>query len=170
MPRKSKNTQLNDEGKNYTNPERSSGSISSGFCCFGFHIVKMKEGEKTNKYLDIARERRCKAVEHESDRCALIGPQKSWGKEFGKELEVRGKISTIRTTSLLRLAWIFEWVQGSFGDWLTLRLKWWTTSESWFDKVDIDNNAWNNKSTKRWMYKTSLTGIQALAWPNGEDD
>ena len=65
------------------------------------HRVKLKESEKRDKYVDLARE--LKTMEHEGDGdvncnwCFWNNPQTGNGLE---DLEIRGQVETIPTTAL----------------------------------------------------------------------
>ena len=80
------------------------------------HKVKIKDGVKIEKYLDLGREQ--KTVEHESDGdtnwswCARNNPQKP-GKRL-EELEIGGRIKTIQTTN--NIVKISKNIQQSSGD------------------------------------------------------
>ena len=78
------------------------------------HRVIMKENEKTDKYLDLAKELK-KAMEREYDgdtKCSWF----AWkGLERRREeLEIRGRIDTIQSTALLRSAKILGRVLDSW--------------------------------------------------------
>ena len=75
------------------------------------HRVKLKENEKKDKYLDLAKERKI-TVEYESD---VYTNYKwcSWYSHEGliiglEDLEIIGRMETIQTTTLLRLARILR--------------------------------------------------------------
>ena len=90
------------------------------------HRVNLKEGEKKDKYLDLARELK-KTVEHESNDCAnydwcVITVTKGSLKGL-EDLEVGGKVETIKTTALLRTARIVRRVLDTWGDLLSRKLQ-----------------------------------------------
>ena len=93
------------------------------------HKVKLKESEKKDKYLDLARELK-KTVEYESDGynnsnwCSLYSHQK-WAQE---DLKITGWIENIQTTALLRSARILWRDLETWGDLLSLKLQWKTIS------------------------------------------
>ena len=73
----------------------------------------IKEGKKTSTYLNLARKlKKKKAVEHNGDHdtngslCDWNDPQRLVKKM--EELEIRGRIETIRSTALLRSARILR--------------------------------------------------------------
>ena len=50
-------------------------------------------------------------------------------------LEVDGRVETIQTTALLRTARILRWVLETWGDLLSLKLQWKTTSKHWCEQL-----------------------------------
>ena len=52
-----------------------------------------------------------------------------------KDLEIWGQVETIQTTALLRSTWILRRVLETWGDLLSLKLKWKTISVSWCEKL-----------------------------------
>ena len=86
----------------------------------------MKESEKKDKYLDLARE------------LIVIGALGTITKRLLKglgDLEVGGRVETIQTTALLRTARILRRVLGTWGDLLSLKLQWKTISWHWWEKL-----------------------------------
>ena len=95
------------------------------------HRIKLKECEKKDKYLDLARELK-KDMEHEGDNytycvSALFTVTKGLLKEL-EDLEVGRQVETIQTTSLLRTARILRRILEIWGDLLSLKLQWMTIS------------------------------------------
>ena len=90
--------------------------------------IKLKEGKKIDKYLDLARELRKLEREGDGDinrnRCARYSHQKIKRLE---DLEIRGRVVTIQTTELLRSARILR-VLETWGDLLSLKRQWKTIS------------------------------------------
>ena len=94
------------------------------------HRIKLKECEKKDKYLDLARE--LKKKNYGTWRWRLY---QSW---FGivtkgllkwlDDLEVGGRVETIQTTALLRTARILGRVLETWGDLLSLKIQWKTIS------------------------------------------
>ena len=85
--------------------------------------IKLKECEKRDKYLDLARELK-KTMEHESDNytnCAFGTVTKGLLKGL-EDLEVGGRVETIQTTALLKTARIQKRVLETWGDFLSLNL------------------------------------------------
>ena len=52
-----------------------------------------------------------------------------------EDLEVGGRVETIQTTALLRTARIPRRVLETWGDLLSLKLQWKTTSQRWCEKL-----------------------------------
>ena len=95
---------------------------------------KIKESEKIDKYLNLAREMKKETtVEHEGDgdtncsRCTWNGPQRLERKTVGIGYQ-RKKNETFQTTALLGLARILRRVLETWGDLLSFTLFWKTTS------------------------------------------
>ena len=89
------------------------------FALLADHSVKIKEIEKRDKYLDLARELK-KTIEHESDsdtNCGwCIGTiPKGLVKEW-ENLEISGQVETMQITALLRSARILRGVLMTLGD------------------------------------------------------
>ena len=91
------------------------------------HRIKLKECEKKNKYLDLAREFKNRWNMKVTNISIVIGA-------FGREtkgllkrlggLEIGGRVETIQTTALLRMARILRRVLETWGDLLSLKLQW----------------------------------------------
>ena len=102
----------------------------------------MKEFEKKDKYLDLARELKKKKLEYACDNYTnLIGTFGTVTKGLQKgmeDLEVGGQVETIQTTALVRTAArILRRVLETWGDLLSLKLQWKTISVSWCEKTII---------------------------------
>ena len=100
--------------------------------------INLKESEKKDKYLDLAR-----------------GLKKLWNMKLTivpivigaldtitigllkslEELEVGGRVETIQMTALLRTARILRRVLENWGDLLSLKLQWKTISWHWCEKL-----------------------------------
>ena len=95
------------------------------------HRVKLKESEKKDKYLDFARELKKLWNMQVTIIPIVIGVlgTVSKGQVQGlKDLEIRRRIETIQTTVFLRSARIPRRVLETWGDLLSLTLKWKTLS------------------------------------------
>ena len=95
------------------------------FAVLADHRINLKESEKKDKYLDLARELRKKTVP------IVIGALGTVTKGLLKaleDLEVGGRIENIQTTALLRTARILRRVLETWGDLLSLKLLWKTIS------------------------------------------
>ena len=52
-----------------------------------------------------------------------------------EDLEIGGRVETIQTTALLRMARILRRVLETWEDWLSLKLQWKTISKHWREKL-----------------------------------
>ena len=85
------------------------------------HRVKLKEGEKRNKYLGFARGLK-KTMEHESDGDPNYnGALSAVNKGLVQGLEIREQVETIQITVLLRSARILRRVLETWGGLPSLR-------------------------------------------------
>ena len=95
------------------------------------HRIKMKECEKKDKYLDLARELKKKAWNMKvTIILVVIGAFDTVTKVLWKgleDLEVRGRMEAIQTTAL-RTARILRRVLETWGDLLSLKVQWKTIS------------------------------------------
>ena len=101
------------------------------FAVLAGHRIKLKECEKKDKYLDLARELKKLWNIKVSIVPIVIGT-------FGivtegllkglEDLEVGGRMETIQTTALLKTARILRRVLETWGDLLSLKLRWKTIS------------------------------------------
>ena len=89
------------------------------------HRIKLKECEKKEKYLDLARELKKKLWNMKVTIIPIvIGAFGTKGLLKGlMDLEVDGRVETIQTTALLRTARILRRVLGTCGDLLSFKLK-----------------------------------------------
>ena len=102
------------------------------------HRIKLKECEKKDKYLDLARELKKLWNMQVTIKPIVIGAFGTVTKVLLKgleDLEIGGRVETIQTTTLLRTARILRRVQETWGDLLSLRLQWKTISVSWCEKL-----------------------------------
>ena len=84
------------------------------------HKEKIKESDKTNKYLNINKELK-KTMANEADG----GTNCNWSSWNSSQiLEVFEKIQTILTTAYLISATILSWVQNTKEDLMLFRLQW----------------------------------------------
>ena len=100
-------------------------------CCHVDHRINLKECEKKDKYLDLARE--LKKLWNMKVRIVpiVIGALGTITKGLLKSLEdlgVGGRVETIQMTALLRTARILRRVLETWGDLLSLKLQWKTIS------------------------------------------
>ena len=93
--------------------------------------MKLKECEKKDKYLDLARELKKLWNMLVTIILSVIGAFGTVTKVLLKrleDLEVGGRVETIQTTALLGTARILRGVQETWGDLLSLKLLWKTIS------------------------------------------
>ena len=102
------------------------------------HRIKLKECEKKDKYLDLAREQKKLWNMQVTIIPIVIGVFGTVTKGLLKGLEdlgVGGRVETIQTTALLRTARILRRVLETWGDLLSLRLQWKTIGYRWCEKL-----------------------------------
>ena len=90
------------------------------------HRIKLKESEKNDKYLDLARELKILWNMQVTIIPIVIGAFGTVTKGLLKgleDLEVSGRVQTIQITALLRTARILRRVLETWGDLLSLRLQ-----------------------------------------------
>ena len=96
------------------------------------HRINLKESEKKDKYLDLARESKKLCNMKVTIVPIVIGALGTITKGLLKgleDLEVEGgRVETIQTTALLRTARILRRVLETWGDLLSLKLQWKTIS------------------------------------------
>ena len=95
------------------------------------HRVKLKESEKKDKYLDLAKELKKLWNMKVTIIPIVIGAHDTVIKGLMKgldDLEIRGQVETIQTTALLRSARTLRRVLETWGDLLSLKLQWKTIS------------------------------------------
>ena len=91
------------------------------------HRINLKESEKKDKYLDLARELKKPWNMKVTIVPIVIGALGTVTKGLLKgleDLEVGGRVETIETTVLLRTARILRRVLETWGDLLSLKLQW----------------------------------------------
>ena len=87
------------------------------------HRIKLKEYEKKDKYLDLARELK-KLWNMQVTIIPIVIVTFGTVIKGLDDLEVGGRVETIQTTALLRTARILRRVLETWGDLLSLRLQW----------------------------------------------
>ena len=107
------------------------------------HRIKLKECEKRDKYLDLARELKKLWNMKVTIIPIVIGAFGTVTKGLLKgleDLEVGDRVETIQTTALLKMARMLRRVLETWGDLLSLNLQWKTIGLSWFEKTLVSNN------------------------------
>ena len=97
------------------------------FAVLADHRINLKESEKKDKYLDLARELKKLWNMKVTIVPIVIGALGTVTKGLLKgleDLEVGGRVETIQTTALLRMAKILRRVLETWGDLLSLKLQW----------------------------------------------
>ena len=133
--------------------------------------IKLKECEKKDEYLHLARELKKLWNVLVTIIPIVIGAFGTVNKGLLKgleDLEVGGREGTIQTTALLRTTRRLRRVLETWGDLLSLRLQWKNISVSWCEKNYNNNN--NIKRTRKllWikLYKRNLIkGINTWSVP-----
>ena len=100
--------------------------------------IKLKECEKKDKYLDLARELKKLWNMQVTIIPIVIGAFGTVTKGLLKgleDLEVGGRVETIQTTALLRMTRILRRVQETGGDLLSLKVQWKTIGKRWCEKL-----------------------------------
>ena len=92
------------------------------------HRIKLKECEKKDKYIDLARELKKLWNMKVKMIPIVIGTFTKGSLKGLRDLEVGGRLETFQTTSLLRTARILRRVLETWGDLQSLKLLWNTTS------------------------------------------
>ena len=116
-------------------------TLQCNFAVPADHRIKLKECEKKDKYHDLARELKKLWNMQVTIIPIVIGAFGTVTKGLLKglkDLEVGGRVETIQTTALLRMARILRRALETWGDLLSLRLQWKTIG--WCEKLEWMNN------------------------------
>ena len=100
--------------------------------------ITLKEYEKKDKYLDLARKFKKLWNMKVTIIPIVIGAFGTETKGLLKgleDMEFDGRLETIQTTALLRKAWILRRVLETWRDFLSLKLQWKSISVSWCEKL-----------------------------------
>ena len=100
--------------------------------------IKLKESEKKDKYLDLARELKKLWNMKVTIVPIVIGALGTITKGLLKglgDLEVGGRVENIQMTALKRTTRILRRVLETWGDLLSLKLQWKTISKRWCEKL-----------------------------------
>ena len=109
-----------------------------GLCCPAYHRIKLKECEKRDKYLNLAREFKKRWNMKVTITLIVIGAFGTVNKGLLKcleDLEVGGRAETIQSTALLKTVRILRRVLETWGDLLSLNLQCKTISYYWCEKL-----------------------------------
>ena len=102
------------------------------------HRIKLKEWEKKDKYLNLARELKKLWNMKVTIVPIVIGAFGRVTKGLLKgsgDLEVGGRVETIQTIALSKTARILRRIRETWGDLLSLKLQWKTISWRWCEKL-----------------------------------
>ena len=102
------------------------------------HRIKLKEYEKRNKYLDLARELKKLWNMKVTIIPIVIGAFNTVTKGLLmglEDLEFGGRVETIQTTALLKTVRILRRVLETWGDLLSLNFQWKTVRLRWCEKL-----------------------------------
>ena len=102
------------------------------------HKINLKESEKKDKDLDLARELKKLWNMKVTIVPILIGVLGTVTKGLLKglgDVAVGGRVETIQTTALLRTARILRRILETCGDLLSLKFQWKTISQYWWEKL-----------------------------------
>ena len=118
---------LGQKTRLYNNQQKKRTCQIVDFAVLADHRIKLKECEKKDKYLDLARELKKVWNMQVTITLIVIGAFGTVTKGLLKgleDLEVGGRVKTIQTTALLRTARILRKVLETWGNLLSLRLQW----------------------------------------------
>ena len=115
----------------YNNQQKKYNFQNCQLFCPGGHWINLKESEKKDKYLDLARglkKRWNMKVTIVPIVIGALGPITKGLLKSMEDLKVGGRVETIQTTALLRTARILRRVLETCEDLLSLGLQWKTNS------------------------------------------
>ena len=139
------------------------------FAVLADHRIKMKECEKKDKHLDLARELKKKLWNMQVTIIPIVigafGTETKGSLKGREDLEVGGRLETIQTTTLLRKARILRRVLETWGDLLSHRLNWKTIRYRWCEKPwYVNNNNNNNNNNNPRDIVDSLYALRKERW------
>ena len=114
------------------------------FVVLAYHRIKLRESEKKDKYLDLARQLKILWNMRVTIIPIVIGAFGTVTKGLLKgveDLEVDGRVDTIPTTALLRTTRIPRRMLETWGDLLSLKLQWKSSANA-----DVKNSKWVNNN------------------------
>ena len=129
---------MNDSNNNNNNQQKKRICKIVDFAVPADHRINLKESEKKDKYLDLAREMKKLWNMNVTIESIVIGALGTITKGLLKgleDLEVGGRVETIQTIALLRTARILRQVLETWGDLLSFRLQWKTIGKPWYEKL-----------------------------------
>ena len=143
------NNNNNNNTRPYNNEQQKIKRICKivDFAVPGDHRIKLKECEKKDKYLDLARELKKiwnMKVKIVPSVISAFGTVKKGLLNGLEDLEVGGRVETIVTKTLLRMARILRRVLETSGDLLSLKLQWKTITWCWSEKLQWGCNKKEN--------------------------
>ena len=142
-------TNLSQSTRLYNNQQKKRTCRIVDFTVLGDHWVKLKENIKKDKYLDLARKLKnwnMKVTFIPVVTCTHGTVTEGLIKGL-EDLEIRGRVETIQTITLLRTATILRKVVETWEDLLSLKLLWKIISSRWCKNLSRENN--NNKNNKK---------------------
>ena len=124
---------LGPKTRSYNNQQKKKICKIVDFAVPADYRIKLKECEKRDKYLELARELK-KTMEHEGYNYTFGTVTKGLLRGL-EDLEVGDQVETIQTTALLKMARILRRVLETWGDLLSFNLQRKTTSLRWCEKL-----------------------------------
>ena len=129
---------LGQKTRPYNNQQKTKTCKIVDFAVSADHRIKLKESEKRDKYLDLARELKKQWNMKVTIIPIVIGAFGTVNKGLLKgleDLEVGGRVETNQTTALLKTARILRRFLETWRDLLSLNLQWKTISLRWCEKL-----------------------------------
>ena len=104
-----------------------------------YHKVKLKESEKKDKYLDLAR-----VLTFIPIVIGALGTVTKGLINWLEDVEITGRVETFQTSTSLRSVRILRRVQETWGDLLSLKFQWKTSTNTYVKNSQGVNNSNNN--------------------------
>ena len=137
------------------------------------HRVKLKKGEKRDKYLDVARKlknlrnMKLTVIPIVFGALVMISKRLSKGQE---DLEIREQVKAFQTTILLRSARILSRVRETWGALLLHKLKWKTISWRWCENSQKSKRViiiLKGRGSRERIYRQSLSNKKEVEYSPG---